>query len=125
MNTRFLKIALKYKNHPSIIAIQNQFQNADTFYFVELEVTDTEKEIIKLNTKNSDIATNLGFGLINYAKKTREDVNNIAKIIFYKFENDLKLSSGLHKNQSPEEWKHVDLSLDLFLFFRSRTMQDS
>ena len=31
------------------MAIQNQFKNADTFCFTELEVTDIEKETKKLN----------------------------------------------------------------------------
>ena len=44
---------MKYKNHHSIIAIQNQFKNADTFYFTELEVTDIEKEIKKINRKKA------------------------------------------------------------------------
>ena len=54
---------MKYKSHPSIIAILNKFKNADIFYFAELEVTDIKKEIKMLNTKkacqNSDIPTKI------------------------------------------------------------------
>ena len=39
-----LRAVFKYKNHPSIIAIQNKIKNADTFYFTELNITGIEKK---------------------------------------------------------------------------------
>lgn len=41
-----LRAVLKYKNHPSIIAIQIQFKNAETFYFTKFKVTDMKKPLI-------------------------------------------------------------------------------
>ena len=48
-----LRAILKYKNHQSIIAIQNKFKGGDVFYFRELEKEDIQKEIHKLNNKAS------------------------------------------------------------------------
>ena len=40
---------LKYKNHPSIIAIQNKFKGGDAFYLRELKKEGIQKEIHDLN----------------------------------------------------------------------------
>ena len=39
-----LRAVFKYKNHPSIIDIQNKIKNAETFYFTELNITGIEKK---------------------------------------------------------------------------------
>ena len=56
-----LRVILKYKNHPSIIAIQNKFKGGDVFYFRELEKEEIQKEIHNLNSNKasqySDIPT--------------------------------------------------------------------
>ena len=44
---------LKYKNHPSIFAIQNKFKVEDVFYFRKLEKVKIEKEIHKLNNNKA------------------------------------------------------------------------
>ena len=58
-----LRAILKYKNHPSIIAIQNKFKVGDVFYFRELEKEGIQKEIHKLNnskvSQHSDIPTKI------------------------------------------------------------------
>ena len=41
-----LRAILKYKNHPSIIAIQNKFKVGDVFYFRELEKRKFRKKSI-------------------------------------------------------------------------------
>ena len=41
-----LKASLEYKNHPSIIAIQNKFKGGDVFYLGELEKEEIQKETI-------------------------------------------------------------------------------
>ena len=43
-----LRAALKYKHHPSILAIQSQCE-AKTLRFTEVNADDTKKEILKLN----------------------------------------------------------------------------
>ena len=58
-----LRAILKYKNHPSIIAIQNKFKGGDVFYFRELEKEEIQKEIHKLNnnkaSQHSEIPTKI------------------------------------------------------------------
>ena len=58
-----LRAILKYKNHPSIIAIQNKFEGGDGFYFRELEKEEIQKEIQNLNnnkaSQHSDIHTKI------------------------------------------------------------------
>ena len=54
---------MKYKNHPSIIAIQNKFKGRDIFYFRELEKEEIQKGIHKLSnnkaSQHSDIPTKI------------------------------------------------------------------
>ena len=58
-----LRAILKYKNHPSIIAIQNKFKSGDVFNFREFEKEEIQKEIHKLNnnkaSQHSDIPTKI------------------------------------------------------------------
>ena len=58
-----LRAILKYKNHPSFIAIQNKFEDGDVFYFRELEREEILKEIHNLNnnkaSQHSDIPTKI------------------------------------------------------------------
>ena len=54
-----LRTILKYKIHPSIIAIQNKFKGGDFSYFRELKKEGIQKEIQNLNhnkpSQHSDI----------------------------------------------------------------------
>ena len=58
-----LRAILKYKNHPSIIAIQNKFKGGDVFYFRGLEKEEIQNEIYKLNnnkaSQHPDIPTKI------------------------------------------------------------------
>ena len=56
---QILRAILKYKNHASIIAIQNKFKGGDVFYFKELEKKEIQKEIHKL--KNNKAAQHSEF----------------------------------------------------------------
>ena len=47
----------KFENHPSIIAITEKFNFTVCFVFNEVNLKDTEKEILNLNTKNA-VASN-------------------------------------------------------------------
>ena len=40
-----LRVVLKYKDHPSILAIQNNCKNLIKFAFEELDLASIEKEI--------------------------------------------------------------------------------
>ena len=48
-----LRAILKYKNHPSIIAIQNKFKGGDAFYLRELKKEGIQKEIHDLNNNKA------------------------------------------------------------------------
>ena len=54
------KVILKYKNHPSILAIQKYSKNK-TFHFEEVNIEEVEKEILKLDkikaSQKTDIPT--------------------------------------------------------------------
>ena len=60
---QILRVILKYKNHPSIIAIQNKFKDGDVFYFKELEKEEIQKEVHNLNGNKAsqlpDISTKI------------------------------------------------------------------
>ena len=47
----------KFENHPSIIAITEKFNFTVCFVFNEVNLKDTEKEILNLNTKKG-VASN-------------------------------------------------------------------
>ena len=46
-NGATLKAIVKYRNHPSIIVIQNKYQDKNSFNLIELDQKQTEKEILK------------------------------------------------------------------------------
>ena len=58
-----LRAILKYKNHPRILAIQNNCKNGIKFAFEEIDLESIEKEIhnLKINktSQSSDIPTKI------------------------------------------------------------------
>ena len=54
-----LKAILKYRNHSSIIAIQNKCKDKGSFNFIEVDQKQIEEEVLKLDvnkaSQNSDI----------------------------------------------------------------------
>ena len=46
-----LKAILKYRNHPSIIAIRKKYKISECFKFPEVDQKDIEKEILKTRCK--------------------------------------------------------------------------
>ena len=60
---RTLKAILKYRKHPSIVAIRNKCKNKGSFSFVRVDKKEIEKEILKLDanktSQNSDIPIKL------------------------------------------------------------------
>ena len=53
INDPTLKAILKYRNHPSITAIQNKCKIKDSFNFVEVDQQQIEKEILKLDANKA------------------------------------------------------------------------
>ena len=56
-----LKTILKYRKHPSIIAIESRYRDVSSFSFVEVNEAVNEKEILNLDrnkaSHNSDMPT--------------------------------------------------------------------
>ena len=48
-----LKAIMKYKNHPSILAIQAKYKGKNKFSFREVTTQNIEKEIFDLETKKA------------------------------------------------------------------------
>ena len=49
---------MKYRNHPTIIAIQSKYKDKGNFNFIEVDQKQIEKEVLKLDvnkaSQNSD-----------------------------------------------------------------------
>ena len=52
-NVALLKAFLKYRNHPSIIAIRSKCKDKSNFNFIEVDQKQIEKEILKLDVNNA------------------------------------------------------------------------
>ena len=63
VKNRTIRAILKYRNHPSILAIREQKKAQINFCFKEVAVEETQKEVLNLNNKkasqNSDIPTKI------------------------------------------------------------------
>ena len=97
-NDATLKAILKYRNHSSIIAVQNRCKDKDGFHFIEVDQHQTEKEILKLDankaSQNFDI-------LIKLAK---ENTNIFSNFLCNSFNNSIKFSTF------SEILKHADIT---------------
>ena len=63
VENRTIRAILKYRNHPSILAIREQKKAQINFCFKEVSIEETQKEALNLNNKkasqNSDIPTKI------------------------------------------------------------------
>ena len=63
VENRTIRAILKYRNHPSILAIREQKKAQINFCFKEVSIEETQKEVLNLNNKkasqNSDIPTKI------------------------------------------------------------------
>ena len=63
VKNRTIRAILKYRNHPSILAIREQKKAQTYFCFKEVSIEETQKEVLNLNNKkasqNSDIPTKI------------------------------------------------------------------
>ena len=58
-NDATLKAILKYRNHPSIIAIQNKCKDNGNFNFIEVDQKQIEKEILKLDVSKASQSSDI------------------------------------------------------------------
>ena len=85
-----LRAILKYKDHPSILATQNNCKNGIKFAFEEMDLASIEKEIhnLKINkaSQSSDIPT----------KIIKENVDIFAEFLWKSIKAQLNLKLFLH-----------------------------
>ena len=97
-NDATLKVILKYRNHSSIIAIQNKCKDKGNFNFIEVDQKQIEKEILKLDvckaSQNSDISINV----------LKENSYVSRNFLCNSFNNSIKLLTF------PEILKHADIT---------------
>ena len=109
-----LRAVLKYKDHPSILAIQNKCKNGRKFAFEEIDLASIEKEIhnLKMNkvSQSSDIP----------AKIIKENVGIFAKLLWKSINSSIKSSTfpsclkladvtPLHKKGKKDKKDNTDL----------------
>ena len=89
---------MKYRNHPSIIAIRSKCKDKGNFNFIEVDQKQIEKEILKLDvnkaSQNSDIPI----------KVLKENSDIFSNFLCKSFNNSIKLSTF------PEILKHADIT---------------
>ena len=97
-NDATLKAILKYRNHPSIIAIQNKCKDKGNFNFIKVDQKQIEKEILKLNVKKASQSSDIP---IKVFKKNSDIFSNF---LCNSFNNSIKMS------EFPEVLKHADIT---------------
>ena len=97
-NDATLKAILKYRNHPSIIAIQNKCKDKGNFNFIEVDQKQIEKEILKLDVNKAPQSSDI---LIRVLK---ENSDIFSSFLCNSFNNSMKLSTF------PEILKHADIT---------------
>ena len=63
-NDATLKAILKYKNHPSIIAIRNKCKGKDSFDVIGVNQKQTEKEILKLDANKASQTSDIPIKIV-------------------------------------------------------------
>ena len=58
-NDATLRAILKYRNHPSIIAIQNKCKDNGSFNFIEVDQKQIEKKKLKLDVNKASQSSNI------------------------------------------------------------------
>ena len=85
-NDATLKAILKYRSHPSIIAIRNKCKDRDNFNFIEVDQKQIEKEILKLDVNKASQSS----GIPIKGLKENSDFSNF---LCNSFNNSIKLST--------------------------------
>ena len=92
-----MNVNLKYKKHPNIIVIQNKCKDNGSFYFIEVDRKQTEKEILMLEVNKASQSYNIP------VKVVKENVNIFSFFLWNGFNNSIKLLIF------PEILKHLDI----------------
>ena len=97
-NDATLKAILKYRNHPSIIAIRSKCKDKGNFNFIEVDQKQIEKEILKLDVNKASQSSDIPI------KVLKENSNIFSNFLCNSFNNSIKLSTF------PEILKHADIT---------------
>ena len=97
-NDATLKAILKYRNHPSIIAIRNKCKDKGNFNFIEVDQKQIEKEILKLDVNKASQSSDIPI------KVLKENSDIFSNFLCNSFNNSIKLSTF------PEILKHADIT---------------
>ena len=81
-----LKAILKYRNHPSIIAIRDKYKISECFKFTEVDQKEIEKEIIKLDVNKSSQRSDIPTKII------KENIDIFGDFIGKSYSNAIKAS---------------------------------
>ena len=84
-NDATLKAILKYRNHPSIIAIQNKCNNKGSFNFIEVDQKQIEKQILNLDVNRASQGSDIRIKVLN------ENTDIFSNFLCNSFNNSIKL----------------------------------
>ena len=98
INDPTLKAVLKYRNHPSITAIQNKCKIKDSFNFVEVDQQQIEKEILKLDANKASQSSDIPIKIV------KENIDVFSDFLCSSFNSSIKLS------KFPENLKQADIT---------------
>ena len=90
---------MKYRNHPSIIAIRSKCKDKGNFNFIEVDQKQIEKEILKLDVNKASQSFDIPIKVL----KENSDIFN--SFLCNSFNNFIKLSTF------PEILKDTDITL--------------
>ena len=86
-NDATLKAILRYRNHPSVIVIQNKCKDKDSFNFIEVSQQQIEKEILKLDVNKASQSFDIPI------KVVKENTDFFSNFLYNSFNNSIKLST--------------------------------
>ena len=96
-NDATLKAILKYRNHPSIIAIRSKCKDKGNFNFIEVDQKQIEKEILKLDVNKALQSSDIPIQVL------KENSDIFSNFFWNSCNNFIKLSTFA------EILKHVDI----------------
>ena len=88
INDPVFRAILKYKNYPSILAIQKYSKNK-TFHFEEVNIREVEKEILKLGKTKASQKTDFPTRII------KENIDIFADFLFSNINSTISFTSSL------------------------------
>ena len=86
-NDATLKAILRYRNHPSVIVIQNKCKDKDSFNFIEVSQQQIEKEILKLDVNKASQSFDIPI------KVVKENTDFFSNFLYNSFNNSIKLGN--------------------------------